>query len=180
MPYGLMAQALIALDLVAFLGLAMVTVTGWGIGHGWMAPERHMLLAIPAAMFQLFGHSLTMFYFIGTGKRLKEWAAERGGDAALVRRVAELKQRIFPWATLTLGAVITVFVLGGGTSARAVPGAVHGVLALATLAVNALTLFRETVGIGETVMLMRSLPAEPARLAPAAPPAVRAPPPSGG
>ncbi len=160
MPYGLMAQALIALDLMAFLSLGIVIGSGYGIGRGWVAVERHMLLAIPAALFQLFGHSLTMFYFIGTGRRIKVWAAERGGEPGLVRRVADFKRRVFPAATWSLLLVIAVFVLGGGASARVLPAAVHGVLALAALAVNALALFRESVGIAETVMLMRSLPAE--------------------
>lgn len=171
MPYGLMAQALIALDLAAFAALVVVTGTGYGIGRGWVAEERHMLLAIPAALFQLFGHSLTMFYFIGTGRRIKEWAAERGGDPALLRRVAEFKRRVFPPATWTLALVIAVFVLGGGSSARVLPGSVHGLIALAALGVNAVALYREAIGIGETVILMRSLPAEGPRATPEPPPA---------
>jgi len=161
MPYGLMAQALIALDLVAFAALAVVVGTGYAIGQGWVAPERHMLLAIPAALFQLFGHSLTMFYFIGTGRRIKEWAAERGGDPQLLRRVADFKRRVFPAATYTLALVIAVFVLGGASTAHVVPGYVHGLLALAALALNGFALVRETVGIAETVVLMHSLPGEP-------------------
>lgn len=160
MPYGLMAQALIALDLAAFAALAVVAGTGIGIGRGWVAEERHMLLAIPAALFQLFGHSLTLFYFIGTGRRIKEWASEHGGRPDLVRRVADFKRRIFPSATWTLALVIAVFVLGGGASANVVPGWAHGWLALATLALNAVALYREALGIGETVILMRSLPAD--------------------
>jgi hypothetical protein len=164
MPYGMMAQALVALDIVAFLGLAGVVATGYGIGRGWVEPQRHMLLAIPAAMFQLFGHSLTMFYLIGTGRRIKEWAAEHGGAPDLIRKVAGFKKTVFPAATYTLLLVIAVFVLGGGGAAGAIPGSVHGVLALAALALNALALWRELEGIGETVMLMHSLPADPGEI----------------
>jgi hypothetical protein len=161
MPYGLMAQALIALDVVAFITLATVAVTGWGISAEWISSSRHMLLAIPAALFQLFGHSLTMFYFIGTGRRIKEWAAEHGGQPDLLRRVADFKRRVFPWTSSTLLLVITVFVLGGGVDAKVVPGWIHGLLAVAALLVNVVALVRETLGMGETVMLMRSLPASP-------------------
>ena len=156
-----MAQALIALDLVAFLALATVFATGWGIGMEWVSPSRHMLLAIPAALFQLFGHSLTMFYFIGTGRRIKEWVAEHGGDPDLLRRVADFKRRVFPWSSSTLLLVIAVFVLGGGTDTHVVPAWVHGWLAAGTLLVNLVALVRETLGMGETVMMMRSLPASP-------------------
>ncbi len=157
-----MAQALIALDLVAFLAFATVLATGWGIGMGWVTSSRHMLLAIPAALFQLFGHSLTMFYFIGTGRRIKEWVAEHGGDPDLLRQVADFKRRVFPWASSALLLVIAVFVLGGGTGAKVLPAWVHGWLAAVTLLVNLVALLRETLGMGETVMLMRSLPASPA------------------
>ncbi|MEE9219545.1 MAG: hypothetical protein V3U98_10820 [Acidobacteriota bacterium] len=178
MPYGLMAQALIALNLAAFLALAAVTFTGWGIGQGWIAPARHMLVAIPAALFQLFGHSLTLFYFIGTGRRVKEWVAEHGGDASLLRQVADFKRRVFPWATSTLALVILVFVLGGGTDARVVPPLLHGAAAVAALLVNLVTLVREVLGIGETVLLMRSLPAAPPETTPEGAAAAPTPPPS--
>jgi Na+/proline symporter len=169
MPYGLMAQALIALDFAAFLALTAVAGTGYGIARGWVAAERHMLLAIPAALFQLFGHSLTMFYFIGTGRRIKEWAAATGGNPEVLARVRAFKSRVFPSATLALALVIAVFVLGGGTSARVVPRLVHGAAAIAALLAAGVALYREAIGIAETVILMRSLPSEEATPAEGAP-----------
>lgn len=160
MPYGLMAQALLALDLAAFLALTAVAGTGYGIARGWVAVERHMLLAIPAALFQLFGHSLTMFYLIGTGRRIKEWAAATGGNREVLAKVRAFKSQVFPPATLALALVIAVFVLGGGTSARVVPRLAHGAAAVAAVLAAGFALYREALGIAETVILMRSLPAE--------------------
>jgi hypothetical protein len=159
MPYGMMAQALIALGLAAFLALTVVAGSGYGIARGWVAAERHMLLAIPAALFQLFGHSLTMFYFIGTGRRIKEWAAAAGGHPEVLAQARAFKSRIFPPATLALALVIAAFVLGGGTSTRVVPRLLHGAVAVAAVAAAGFALYREALGIAETVLLMRSLPA---------------------
>jgi len=146
------ALALTLLALFTVVGLGLSFVAGWTLAHtaGAMA-ARHVAIAIPSVLFSLFTQSMVLFFFIGTGKLLKEAAAKRPDEAGrnyILARVRDFKVRTSGLATL---APITALV--AGLTARA-PAWVHLTAAAVTLLVHVRAFFVEVVAMSETNQLM--------------------------
>jgi len=67
-----------------------------------------------------------MFYFIGSGKTIKETILEYGFDKSLYQEVINSKKKLFPHLTLNILLIGTVFVIGGGVQTKVVSGSTHG------------------------------------------------------
>src|SRR5262249_33135595 len=75
-----MAFALLLATALAVLGLLATSIQGFVLAAGLAAAGpaaralvgRHVLWAIPAVLFSLFSQSMVIFYFIGTGKLVKD------------------------------------------------------------------------------------------------------------
>jgi len=136
-----MAIALVSIHLLATLGLAGTILVGYLLGHSGLSFELHFVLALISTILGLFGHSMTMFYFIGTGKILKDAAIERGfeGELKVVERTRRMKAETSGISTLAMVAIITSFVIGGGAVPRpniAVSPWIHGGVAIVALALH--------------------------------------------
>jgi hypothetical protein len=68
----------------------------------------HMLLGILASLVAVLVNSISITYFIGTGRWCKEVVATYTLDSALVADSAQLKRRSFPWS---LGGILLVMVI---------------------------------------------------------------------
>ena len=136
-----MAIALLAATALALAGLLATSAQGFLAASGLMASAplpgalvtRHVGYAIPTVLLSLFSQSMVIFYFIGTGKLVKEEIAsypepERRPILAALRG---LKARTSPPATFALLSSIAVFVLGGGAHTHALPAWTHLASALA-------------------------------------------------
>ena len=155
-----MALALIVINFLASVALATATIAGMASAYGWMEVHlrTHVLLAMFAAFLVLFGHSMTMFYFIGTGVRLKELVAEHAvHEEDLIRPTVRFKMRVFPITMLAILATIVTFILGGGVDTGSLPGWVHLILALAALTLQFLAIQKETWAIHANVRLFDRL-----------------------
>jgi hypothetical protein len=155
-----MALALIVINLLASVALATATIAGMASAYGWMEVHlrTHVLLAMFAAISVLFGHSMTMFYFIGTGVRLKELVAEHTvQEEDLIRPTILFKMRVFPITMLAILATIVTFILGGGVDTGSLPGWVHLILALTALALQLAAVQKETWAIHANVRLFDRL-----------------------
>jgi hypothetical protein len=108
-----MAIALILLSLLHAFGLAGAFLVGWGTSRGWFSAEAHLYVAITAASLALFAHSMVLFYFIGTGKTLKEIVARFGLEPEILRQIRWFKAQTSGPLTLACAAVITSSALGG-------------------------------------------------------------------
>ena len=77
-----MALALSLLSVFTLAGLGLSVWSGWALSHGLggLPAARHIAVAIPTVLFSLFTQSMVLFFFIGTGKLLKEAAARRPDD----------------------------------------------------------------------------------------------------
>jgi hypothetical protein len=100
----------------------------------------HRLCGVAAGLIVVFVNSVVVTYFIGTSRWCKEVAETYGLDPRLVRRGNQLKRRTFPWAVLSMLAVVGAIALGGaadpatgqsGTESWVIP---HLIGALAALA----------------------------------------------
>ncbi len=152
-----MAPALVTLLVLSWAGLAAVTGFGYAGSLGYAEAARHVRLAIPAFIFGTMAHSMTMFYFIGTGKVVREAAAEHGLDGSWVEETRSYKRRTFGWATYTLGAIVLVPILGGAVDTGLLPAWVHGGLGVVTVAMAGWASYLEIVCISRNLTLLDRL-----------------------
>src|SRR5437764_11598025 len=84
---------------------------------------QHVLWAIPAVLLSLFSQSMVIFYFIGTGRLVKDEIAGIGETRKLpiLRALRRFKAKTSPPATFAMLAAIATFVLGGWVH-TALPG----------------------------------------------------------
>lgn len=126
-----MAITLVSIHLLATLGLAGTILAGYFLGHSGVSFEFHFVLALISTLLALFAHCMTMFYFIGTGKILKDAAIERGFEKELrvIERTRRMKAETSGIATLAMVVIIVSFVIGGGSVPRpniAISPWIHG------------------------------------------------------
>jgi hypothetical protein len=79
----------------------------------------HRLSGIAAALAVVLVDSIAMTYFIGTSRWCKEVAEAYQLQPHLVERSAALKRRTFPYAILSVLAIIGVVALGGAADPAA-------------------------------------------------------------
>lgn len=117
-----MALALLAGTAAAVAGFLVTSFFGFVLAaHGVHDPNirflvgRHVLYAIPTLLLSLFSQSMVLFYFIGTGKLVKDevaaWPDEK--KRGILRALRRFKAKTSPPATFAMVAAIAVFVIGG-------------------------------------------------------------------
>lgn len=149
-----MAPALVTLLLLSWIGLAAVLGLGYAGAWGLVAPVRHVHLAIPAFILGTLAHAMSMFYFIGTGKVIREAVAEYKLDPAWTAEVRRLRARTFPWALWAILGIMITSILGGAVDTARMPGWIHGVLGLITLVVTTRAVVVEVSCISRNLTLM--------------------------
>src|SRR5438093_294540 len=101
-----MAQFLLLTTLLSIAGLIATSIAGFLAAPGHDA--QHIFFALATVVLGLFSQSMTMFFFIGTGKEIKEKA---GGDDIVVQRTKQFKARVFPAATYAMLVLMVTTVL---------------------------------------------------------------------
>lgn len=159
-----MALALLLATALALAGLLATSAQGFLAASGLIASAplpgplvtRHVGYAIPTVLLSLFSQSMVIFYFIGTGKLVKEEIASfpETERTAVLRILRDFKKRTSPPATFSLLSAIAVFVLGGGAHTRAFPAWIHLASALIAIAMHAWALRAEWKAFGENHLLM--------------------------
>ena len=159
-----MAIALTLGTLLAIAGLAVTSVQGFAVASGLSAVTplakalvtRHVGYAIPAVLFSLFSQSMVIFFFIGTGRLVKDETARypEAERRLILKALADLKRRTSPPATLALLSAIGVFVLGGAVHTRALPSWTHLAASVVAIALHLWALVAEWRAFGENALLM--------------------------
>lgn len=137
--------------------LAWITWDGFRTSAGTLGPAAHIRFALFGIVIVLFTHTMTLFYFVGTGSRIKKVVREYLLPAALNERTVRFKARLFPWLTFTPLVTMAAFILGGGAHTRMLPGWVHGGLALLALGMNLVTAVLALLCISENVVLIEEI-----------------------
>ena len=179
-----MAIALLAGTILALAGFLLTSVQGFvAATHLAQASPaarllvtKHVAYAIPTVLLSLFSQSMVIFFFIGTGRLVKD---EIAGYAEADRRAVlgvlrDLKRRTSPPATFALLCAIAVFVLGGAAHTKALPSWVHLTAALTAVATHLWALGAEWTAFLENGRLM----ADPAAFVRKGPVAVAGPEPA--
>jgi hypothetical protein len=152
-PFG---PILVILTLLSMLLFPVLLGLGWAVHHQRISVPTHVTWAIPITLLSVFSHAIIMFYFIGTGSRIKEVVKEFKLDVELYRRTLAFKARVFPLSTLTLTLIMAAYVLGGGAHTRFAwtPPLLHGLVALGAAILNTVLSLREVVCISENLTLV--------------------------
>ena len=159
-----MAVALLLTTALALAGFLATSAQGFFVASAIhsAAPlaghlvTRHVGYAIPTVLFSLFSQSMVIFYFIGTGRLVKDETAgrpeaERRAIHAALRR---FKARTSPPATFALLSAIGVFVLGGAVHTKALLPWTHLASSVAAAAIHAWALAAEWTTFRENHRLM--------------------------
>jgi hypothetical protein len=158
-----MAVALLLATALALAGLLFTSVQGFLLASGLAAGASarvlvpaHVGYAIPTVLLSLFSQSMVIFYFIGTGRLVKDETAgyPEGERRAVARAVADLKRQTSPAATLALFSAIAVFVLGGAAHTRALPPWTHLAASAAAVALHVWALLAEWRAFARNTALM--------------------------
>lgn len=138
-----MAIALLTATILALIGFLATSIQGFFVAAGHpsvpaavgaagaaaakLLVRRHVGWAIPTILLSLFSQSMVIFYFIGTGRLVKDeiagWPEER--RRPILAALRRFKARTSPPATFSLLAAIAVFVVGGAVHTRALPSWTH-------------------------------------------------------
>ena len=123
-----MAQALLITTLLTIAGLIATMVVGFQASPAHVA--NHIVTALVTVVIGLFSQSMTMFFFIGTGKELKEKSDQ---DPRVVEQTKTFKAKVFPTAMYAMAVLMVTFIMGGGVGTRRTPLWLHNALAAASI-----------------------------------------------
>lgn len=98
-----------------------------------------------------------MFYFIGTGKHVKDLVANQATGQQFIQRTKVFKAKTFPPAIWAMLFTMATMILGGGVHTRVIPTIVHTLLAVAALYFNVVAFWREAKYMIEHNILMQEL-----------------------
>lgn len=137
-----MQAVIFALAVLSAPLLLASAVFGYSAAGDATVLGRHVTVALIATGVVLLSHTITIFYFVGTGSAIERETEERGIDLSYANRARRFRKRLFPWALIAIFLTMGAAMLGGGVHVRAIPPFVHHILALLTLIVNGVALAR--------------------------------------
>ena len=144
-----MAQALLISTLLTIAGLIETIIGGFRATPAHAAD--HIITAIVTVVIGLFSQSMTMFFFIGTGKELKD-ASNQNAD--VVRRTKDFKSRVFPSATWAMTTIMVTFITGGGVGSGKTPVWLHDALSALSIFMYARAYWIQIKAMNENANLM--------------------------
>lgn len=153
MVESVMVLALLTSSLMGIAGLAITLYLGFMMEDG-SGLARHFLFAMFATFVAILAQCMSMFYFIGTGKQVKDLLASKPEADAFIQRTRAFKSKVFPAATLAIVFTMAVWIVGGGVDTRVIPVWIHSLLAVLALSTNIFAFFREFRCMSENNILL--------------------------
>ena len=144
-----MAQFLLITTLLSIVGLIATGVVGFLAAPGHVA--QHIFFALGTVIAGLFSQSMTMFFFIGTGKEIKEAAKN---DETVVQRTRAFKTKVFPTAMYAMAVLMVTFIMGGGVASGKTPRWLHLGLSIASAAMYSRAYWVQLQAMMENASLM--------------------------
>jgi hypothetical protein len=129
----------------------------------------HFMLGLLAAVCTLLVHCLSMTYFLGTGRWVKEVCDAYGlPDGQWPRVTRDMKRQNTPSGLLAMGVTIAAAAAGEGVQHAVWPWWIHLTLAVLTLIVNGFAFVVEHRNICMNVRVMQEVEIEAERIRAAA------------
>jgi len=144
-----MAQFLL---ITTLLTIAALIATGV---FGFMATPvhaaKHIFFALGTVVLGLFSQSMTMFFFIGTGKEIKEKSNQ---NAEAVQRTKAFKSQVFPAAMYAIAILMVTFIMGGGVPSGKTPRWLHDALSIGSIVLFGRAYYVQLKAMDENARLM--------------------------
>lgn len=152
-----MVLALLTASLVSIVCFIVTMLMGFMMLGGGLA--QHFLFGFFTTFLVTLTQSMTMFYFIGTGKRVKELVSNHPAGKDFIQRTKIFKTKVFPPATWAMLFTMATMILGGGVHTRAswTPPLLHAILGGIALYFNVVAFWREAKYMIEHNVLMEEL-----------------------
>lgn len=147
-----MAQFLLITTLLTIAGLIATGIAGFMATPGHDA--QHIILALTTVVMGLFSQSMTMFFFIGTGKQIKDKVTGSEGEAEVRRATRAMTMKVSPAATFAMLVLMVTFIMGGGVRSGKTPRWLHVTLSTATLLLYARAYWIELQAMEQNARLM--------------------------
>ena len=126
-----MAAFLLITTLMTIAGLVVTMVAGYLAAPGHVA--QHIFFALATVIVGLFSQSMTMFFFIGTGKEIKDKVKGAAEESIVVQRTRSFKTSVFPSAMWAMTAIMVTFIMGGGVGSGKTPVWLHLTMSIITI-----------------------------------------------
>jgi len=149
----MMPVFLAVVNFAVLLLLIVTAIFGW-IARGPEGAITHMYWGVGTVLLGLFGHSMTMFFFIGTGKSIKEMCKDHRPAWPFIQRSREFKRKIYGKAMLANLMLMVQAVMGAAVYSGRVSSNWHLFGFFVTLAVQAWAFGVELKYIGLNNVLM--------------------------
>lgn len=148
-----MALALLTSSFMGIVSLLITMILGFAIDS---RPEvnQHFLFALFATFVVVLAQCMSIFYFIGTAKQVKDLMAEHPQRNEFILRTRRFKARVFPPASYAIMLTMAAFIVGAGVDTRVVPTWIHSTLAILALLTNVYALVRELQYMSENNVLL--------------------------
>jgi hypothetical protein len=151
-----MVIGLLTTTLVSIAFFVYSVYLGYTI-HDKADVSQHGLIGFFATFMVSFAHSMTMFYFIGTGKQVKDLVINTPLADEFIPRTKRFKAKVFPPALWAMLFTMATMILGGGVHTRVLPGWVHWGLAAIALYYNVVAFLRNAKYMIEQNLLWQEL-----------------------
>src|SRR5215469_15106740 len=152
-----MVLALLTSALLSIVCFVITLLMGFMVVKVSLA--QHVLFGFFTTFLVTLSQSMTMFYFIGTGKQVKDLVAALPSGPQLIQRTKVFKARVFPPALWAMLFTMATMIIGGGvhTHVTWTPPILHGLLAAASLYFNIVAFWKEAKYMIENNIVMEEL-----------------------
>ena len=148
-----MVIALLTGILMGIVGLVITVYMGFSM-DGRVGLSDHFMFGLFATFIVTLSHSMSMFYFIGTGKQVKDLLESHPQAGEFIQRTRVFKSETSPAATMAILFTMAAWIIGGGVDTRVVPTWIHTVLALLALISNLVAFVREAKCMSQNNILL--------------------------
>ena len=151
-----MVLALLTTSLVSMVCFIVTVVMGFMM-VGRTGLGQHFMFGFFTTFLVTLAQSMTMFYFIGTGRQVKDLASNHPAGSDFIQRTKRFKAVVFPPAMWAILFTMATMILGAGVDTHVIPPFVHTVLAAASLYFILIAFWKEAKYMIEHNKLMLEL-----------------------
>jgi hypothetical protein len=152
-----MVLALLTAALLSIVCFITTLLMGFMVVKTTLA--QHVLFGFFTTFLVTLTQSMTMFYFIGTGKQIKDLVGSLAAGPELVQRTKVFKAKVFPPALWAMLFTMATMIIGGGVHTRVswTPPLLHAALAAISLYYNIVAFWKEAKYMFENNLLMEEV-----------------------
>jgi len=161
-----MVLAIFTLLLISTLSLIASMIYGYMAHINPGNILNHVTIGFPTTLIVILTHCIAMFYFIGSGKTLKEAVATNKLSQSYNEKAKSFKMITSPLQTYTMMAVVVMACLGGATQVGKIRPIYHEITAWLTLILHFWTTVQTVRCVIANQLLGNDAVEEIAKLAP--------------